>query len=103
MSGRAVLFDEVKIDTKKINGELYVSVEQLWQHLTGSAEQFSLETAELAEKTGLITEEKYFIMGMIQGMMSVVSMLRLAQEESVFGEVDTIEDLLQKFKENDAS
>jgi len=35
--------------------------------------------------------------------MSVASILGLAQEESVFSEVETVDDLLQRFKENNES
>lgn len=98
-----MLFDEIKIDSMTIDGELYVNVEQLGMHLLGSAHQFAEETADIAKIAGITKEEKYLVMGMVQGMMSVASMLGLAQEESVFSEVETVDDLLQRFKENDES
>lgn len=98
-----MLFDEISIDGKSIDGELYVNADQLWKHLTKSTEEFSKESVEVAKKFGMSVEEKCYVMGMIQGMMSVVSMLRLAQEESALSQVNTVEDLLQRFRENDAN
>ena len=98
-----MLFDEIKIDSTNIDGELYVNVEQLRSHLLGSAQLFAEETVELSKTVKIIKEEKYFVMGMVEGMMSVVAMLSLAHEESAFDEVETVEDLLQRFKENDES
>jgi hypothetical protein len=98
-----MIFDEIKIDSKIINEELYVNVDQLWKHLLGSSEQFSKESAEFDLKFGMSVEEKCFTMGMIQGIMTVVSILGLAQEESDFNQVNTVEDLLQRFKDNDAN
>lgn len=98
-----MIFDDIHVDSLNINGVLYVNVEQLNTHLTGSANQFAGEVYELAQISGITEKEKYLVMGMVQGMMSVASILGLAQEESVFSEVETVDDMLQRFKENDES
>jgi hypothetical protein len=98
-----MIFDDIHVDSLNINGVLYVNVEQLNTHLIGSANQFAEEAYELAQISGITKKEKYLVMGMVQGMMSVASILGIAQEESVFSEVETVDDLLQRFKENDES
>ena len=98
-----MIFDDINIETIKQDDDLYVNVEQLRSHLLGSAQLFAEETVELSKTVQITKEEKYVVMGMVEGMMSVVAMLSLAHEESAFDEVETVEDLLQRFKENDES
>lgn len=99
-----MLFDDIMIDTEVIDGKLYVDVEQFRDHLIGSAEVFAEETKELAHLAGGLTvQEKYYSMGMVHGMWSIILMLRSATDEHKFEQIETVEDLLQKFRENDAS
>lgn len=92
-----MLFDEIKIDTVTHNDELYVNVQQLFEHLAGSTEHFSQESAMLAKEFGITRDEKYFVMGMVQGMWSVVMMLRQGNQEFEFESVQTVDDLLERF------
>jgi hypothetical protein len=98
-----MLFDDINVDTIKQDDELYVNVDQLYNHLAGSTEIFAQESAALAKEFGITREEKVFTMGLIQGMWSVVMMLQQAQDEHAFDSIETVEDLLQRFKDNDAS
>lgn len=96
-----MLFDDLKVSTVIHNDELYVNVEQLYQHLAGSTQEFSHEAYEMAKKFGITEEEKILIQGLVQGMWSVVMMLRFGNQEFEFESVKTVDDLLEKFwKEN---
>jgi hypothetical protein len=92
-----MLFDEINIETITHNEDLYINVEQLLNHIVGSSEHFSHETAVLAKQFGITRDEKYFTMGLIQGMLSIAIMLRQGNHEFEFDSVETVEDLLQKF------
>lgn len=97
-----MLFDDLKVSTVIHNDELYVNVEQLYQHLAGSTHEFSREAYEMAQRIGITDEEKILIQGLIQGMWSVVMMLRFGNQEFEFESVQTVDDLLEKFwKENE--
>lgn len=92
-----MLFDEIKIDTITHNDELYINVEQLYNHILGSTEIFSNETARLANLVGISRDEKYFTMGLIEGMWSVALMLGYGNKQYQFDSVNTVEDLLKRF------
>ena len=92
-----MLFDEIKVNTVTSDNELYVNVEQLYQHLAGSTHEFSKECYEMAQRFGITRDEKYFIMGMVQGMWSVVMMLKHGDQEFKFESIETVDDLVEKF------
>ena len=92
-----MLFDEIKVNTITHDNELYVNVEQLYQHLAGSTQEFSKESYEMAQKFGITRDEKYFVTGLIQGMWSVVMMLRQGNQEFKFDSIETVEDLMESF------
>jgi hypothetical protein len=92
-----MLFDEIKIDTITYNDQLYINVEQLHNHILGSAEIFSNETAELAKSFGISRDEKYFTLGLIEGMWSVALMLGYGNRQYELNSVNTVEDLLKRF------
>lgn len=92
-----MLFDEINIDTVTQDNELYVNVEQLRDHLLGSSELFSQETAALAREFGISKDEKYYSMGLIHGMLSVATMLKQGDQEFKFDSVETVEDLMKGF------
>jgi hypothetical protein len=92
-----VLFDEIKVKTITHDDELYVNVEQLYQHLAGSTQEFSKETYQMAQKFGITADEKYFVIGMVQGMWSVVLMLKHGDQEFKFESIETVDDLVKKF------
>lgn len=92
-----MLFDEIKVKTTTYNNELYVNVEQLYQHLAGSTQEFSKESYGMAQKFGITSDEKYFVIGMIQGMWSVVLMLKHGDQEFKFESIETVDDLVKKF------
>ena len=92
-----MLFDEIKVKTITHDNELYVNVEQLYQHLAGSTQEFSKETYQMAQKFGITADEKYFVIGMVQGMWSVVLMLKHGDQEFKFESIETVDDLVKKF------
>jgi len=92
-----VLFDEIIVKTITHDDELYVNVEQLYQHLAGSTQEFSKETYQMAQKFGITADEKYFVIGMVQGMWSVVLMLKHGDQEFKFESIETVDDLVKKF------
>ena len=92
-----MLFDEIKVNSITHNNELYVNVEQLYQHLAGSTQEFSKETYQMAQKFGITADEKYFVIGMVQGMWSVVLMLKHGDQEFKFESIETVDDLVKKF------
>jgi hypothetical protein len=92
-----MLFDEIKIDTITHNDQLYINVEQLYNHILGSAEIFSNETVRLANAFGISRDEKYFTMGLVEGMWSVALMLGYGNKQYQFDSVNTVEDLLKRF------
>lgn len=92
-----MLFDDIRVDTTIHNDELYVNVEQLYHHLAGSTELFSQEAYEMAKRFGITRDEKYFVQGLVQGMWSIVMMLRFGNQEHEFESVKTVDDLLERF------
>ena len=92
-----MLFDEMNIDTIVEDDELYINVPQLLDHLVGSSEVFSQETAILAKEFGISRDEKYYSMGLIHGMLSVATMLKQGDQEFKFDSVETVEDLIKGF------
>jgi hypothetical protein len=92
-----MLFDDINVSTITHNNQLYVNVEELHQHLVGSTHEFSREAYEMAQKIGITEEEKILIHGLVQGMWSVVMMLRFGNQEFKFESVETVDDLLNKF------
>ena len=92
-----MLFDEIKIDTITHDDELYINVEQLCNHILGSVEVFSNETAHLAKMFGMPRDEKYFAMGLVEGMWSIALMLGYGNKQFEFDSVKTVEDLIKKF------
>lgn len=92
-----MLFDEISIDSQTIDDELYVNVEQLLNHLSGSAEKIIVETKELSQYIGLTVEESIFTRGMVQGMLTVALMLKQANTEHSFDKVSTVEDMFNEF------
>lgn len=98
-----MLFDEIKIDTITHDDQLYINVEQLYNHILGSVEIFSSETAQLAKILGMPRDEKYFVMGLVEGMWSIALMLGYGNKQYQFDSANTVEDLIKRFweKENE--
>lgn len=92
-----MLFDEIKINTQTFDNELYVNVKQLLDHLVGSAQEFSEETRLVAEEFGITREEFYFTKGMVQGMLTVATVLKQGDTEHSFNKVSTVEDMFEEF------
>lgn len=92
-----MLFDDINIDTITHNDELYINVEQLYNHILGSAETFGREAAILAKSFGMPRDEKYFTMGLIEGMWSVAAVLSYGSKQFEFDSVKTVEDLMDRF------
>lgn len=92
-----MLFDDLNLSTIIHENELYVNVEQLYKHLAGSTQEFSHEAYEMAQKTGITEEERIFINGLIQGMWSIVMMLRFGNQEFEFESIQNVDDLMKRF------
>lgn len=92
-----MFFDEIKIETIEKDGKLYIDVEQLYNHIVGSTEIFANESAFLANKFGITKDEKYFVMGLIEGMWSIALMLGYGNKQYQFDSVQTVEDIMEKF------
>jgi len=92
-----MFFDEIKIETIERDSKLYIDVEQLYNHILGSAEIFANESANLANKVGITKDEKYFVMGLVEGMWSVALMLGYGNKQYQFNSVQTVEDIMEKF------
>ena len=96
-----MLFDEIKIDTITHDDQLYINVEQLYNHILGSVELFSNETQQLAKILGMPRDEKYFVMGLVEGMWSIALMLGYGNKQFQFDSVNTVEDLIKRFWEKE--
>lgn len=95
-----MIFDDLKIANIVDNGELYVRVSDLRQHISNSIDQFAADTEALSHVVRLTDEEKTFIIGLINGMFNIVSMLTQSHDEHKLGQINTIEELLEKFNES---
>lgn len=95
-----MIFDDLKINTLTHDGELYVLVSDLSEHLSKAVEEFADETEQLSHVVKLTEQEKTFIVGLVNGMYNVVLMLTQSQDEHKLKEINTIEDLLEKFNES---
>jgi hypothetical protein len=95
-----MLFDDINIDTITHEDELYINVEQLYKHILGSVEVFSQEAAHLAKTFGMPRDEKYFTMGIVEGMWSIAAILGYGNKQFEFDSVQTVEDLMKRFWDN---
>lgn len=95
-----MLFDDINIDTVTHEDELYINVEQLYNHIIGSAETFSQEAAYLAKNFGMPRDEKYFTMGIVEGMWSIAAILNYGNQQFEFDSIKTVEDFLNKFRKD---
>jgi hypothetical protein len=96
-----MLFDEIKVDTITKDGELYVSVPQLASHLARAVQEFAIESRHLSLIAPLTAEESTFIMGLVNGMQNVVMMLSQGNSESKISNINTVEELLERFKNDE--
>ena len=94
-----MLFDEIKVETTTYNDSLYVNVPQLTQHLTKAIYEFIRESNSLSHVVALSPLERAYIMGLIDGMQNVAITLRQGLDEHDIGTIDTIEELLERFKD----
>lgn len=95
-----MIFDELKINTLVHGNELYVRVSDLSNHLSNAVDEFADETDALAKIVRLTEQEKTFIMGLINGMYNVVLMLTQSNDEHELKQINTIDELLEKFNES---
>lgn len=94
-----MLFDELEVDTITHNDELYIGVSQLVKHLEGSISQFIAKSDQFHKIMPMNVPERAFIMGVIEGMSSVLVLLEQGNNEYKIGSLDTIDDLLERFKD----
>lgn len=95
-----MLFDDLEIETLVKDDELYVRVSALAQHLSKAVHEFANESQALSHIVGLTEKEKAFIMGVVEGMYNVVVMLIQSYDEHELKQINTIEELLEKFDES---
>lgn len=96
-----MLFDDINIETITHEDQLYINVEQLYSHILGSAEMFAQEASHLAKSFGMPRDEKYFTMGIVEGMWSVAAVLSYGNKQFEFDSVETVEDLMKRFWDED--
>ena len=94
-----MLFDDLEVDSINHNGSLYVNVPQLATHLAKAVRDFAHESSQLANIFPLDIRERAFIIGLIEGMENVVVMLKQANDEHSIGSIDTIDELLERFRD----
>lgn len=95
-----MIFDDLKINTLTEDGELYVRVSDLEKHLSAAIHEFSEEIESLSRIVGLTEKEKTFILGLVNGMYNVVLMLSQSRGEHQLTQINTIDELLEKFNES---
>lgn len=95
-----MLFDDLKINTLVHEDELYVRVSDLSTHLSNAISEFADETEALSHIVGLTEKEKAFIMGLVNGMYNVILMLTQSHDEHELKQINTIDELLEKFNES---
>lgn len=94
-----MLFDELKVDTITHDDDLYINVLQLAEHLEKSISSFIFKSKQFNEIIPMTVPEHAFIMGVIEGMSTVSVLLEQGNNEYKIGSLDTIDDLLEKFKD----
>lgn len=94
-----MIFDDLKIGNIVKDDELYVCVSDLSQHLLKAVKEFSDESEQLSHFVKLTDHEKAFITGLVNGMYNVVLMLAQSEDEYKLKQIDTIDELLEKFNE----
>lgn len=95
-----MLFDDLKIGHLVHDDQLYVCVQDLVQHLTRSIQEFADESDALSHVVKLTEKEKTFIMGLVNGMYNIVIMLAQSQDEHELKQINTVDELLEKFNES---
>lgn len=95
-----MIFDDLEINTITKDGQLYVSVSDLTEHLSKAVNEFADETEALSYVVKLTEQEKTFIMGLVNGMYNVVVMLTQSRDEHQLKQINTIDELLEKFNES---
>lgn len=95
-----MLFDDLKINTLVYDGQLYVRVSDLSEHLSRSVQEFVNESGVISHVVTLTEKEKAFIMGLANGMYNVILMLTQSNDEHKLREINTIDELLEKFNES---
>ena len=95
-----MLFDDLKINHLVQDDHLYVRVSDLAQHLSKAIEEFADESEALSYLVKLTEKEKAFIMGLVNGMFNVVLMLTQSHDEHELKQINTIDELLEKFNES---
>lgn len=98
-----MLFDELSIDTTMHNGELFANVNQLYEHLYTATHGFAEEASIVNQRVQppFSDTERAYISGLVQGMFSVVLMLQQGKTEAEVDSVNTVEDFLKMFEDNE--
>lgn len=92
-----MLFDDLKIKHMVNDGKLYVHVNDLSEHLKKSLDEFVHESEAISLIAPMTELEKTFVMGIVNGMHNVILMLRQSNDEYGLNEINTVEELLEKF------
>jgi predicted N-acyltransferase len=96
------LFDDINLKTIEQDGELFVNAHQLAWHLTSAMKEFYEETMEISKEQPLLSSEKYFFNGILEGMNSVVLLLAQGGMEDEFNKnVNTVEDFIKRIEETE--
>lgn len=95
-----MIFDELEIDSVRQDGNIYVNADSLANHIIRAANQISHDASVMSSFVPIPAREKYYVMGILQGMSNVVMLLQQGNNESKIEDLNTIEDLLEKFREH---
>lgn len=93
-----MIFDEIEVKSYVHNEELYVNVDQFASHLEKAINGFSHQSYQISLVVNMSEQEKAFITGLIEGMGSVLFMLKHANDEHEIGTINTVEEFLNKLK-----
>ena len=94
-----MIFDDLEINNLVKDNELYVCVSDLSNHLLKAVKEFSEETQQISHFVRITEHEKAFITGLVNGMYNVVLMLTQSEDEYKLKQINTIDELLEKFSE----
>lgn len=98
-----MLFDDINIKTIEHDGELYIHVRELLNHLAAATYGFSDESYQIAQQHGITIDEKNFIMGIIHGMWSTVILLQQGRQEFQVESIETVDDIIKRFWDEDTT
>lgn len=97
------LLDEIKVRNQIIEGEIWISLKDIAEHVLGSAKDFIKESSQISIVYPVTPIEAAYIEGVAQGMSTVAALLAQGGMEAQFHEkVNTVEDLLNAMEDRES-